>query len=390
MEAAAAELARSRPALQSVQDQVVDWLEQHGDRWQPAALLWAGLAPLGEGDRILAWLETVPADNALARAAAVEALARVPGAAFLDRLFAEARGGEDRVAAAAYRGLAGHFASHRDDEDRLARFASVFEEGLGRSHPTIVGTAARGLTDPALLARGSAQSLEGALLARDPTDPSDAAASAALVSALSQTRDTTWVGLLERYLDHPQAPVRAAAREAVESLTLRAVEGRPRAADRGEALEMDWESFPDGRPDVLMETTQGTVRLRLASEEAPLTVQTFLRLVGSGAYDGVPFHRVVPSFVVQGGDVGRSDGTGGPGYTIRTELTRIPFERGVLGMASAGRDTEGSQFFVMHARAPHLDDRYTSFGWVVEGMDVVDRLLRGDRILRMAVVDPAG
>lgn len=391
VEAAASELARSRPALQAVQDEVLTWLEENGERWQPAALLWSGLAPLGEGDRIVAWLEGLPQDDALARAAGVEALSRVPGTAYLDHLFEAAEGSDDRVAASAFRGLAGHFGAQRDDGPRLERFESVFRRGLGRSHPTIVGTAARGLTDPVLLARGSASALEAALLARDPTDPSDAPSSAALLSALAQTRDTAWVGLLQRYLDHPQERVRAAAGEAIESLTLRPVEARARVVDVDDAHRMDWDRFPGTRPEVLMETTKGTVRLLLAHEEAPLTVQTFLRLARAGAYDGVPFHRVVPSFVVQGGDVGRRDGTGGPGFSIRTELTRIPFERGVLGMASAGRDTEGSQFFIMHAAAPHLDDRYTSFGWVLEGMDVVDRLLRGDRIVRMSVEGaPAG
>ncbi|NNM34087.1 MAG: hypothetical protein HKO53_13520, partial [Gemmatimonadetes bacterium] len=386
VEAAAAELARSRPALQAAQDEVVAWLGENGERWQPAAVLWSGLAPLGEGDRILEWLDRVPEDDALARAAAVEALSRVPGTAYLDRLFDEAEGRDDRVAASAYRGLAGHFGAQREDGPRLERFESAFVQGLSRSHPTIVGTAARGLTDPVLLERGSASALEAALLARDPTDPSDAASSAALIDALSQTRDTSWVGLLQRYLDHPQGRVRTAAREAIESLTLRPLERRPRVDEAAEALVMDWEDFPEARPEILIETTKGPIRVVLAHEEAPLTVQTFLRLARAGAYDGVPFHRVVPSFVIQGGDVGRRDGTGGPGFSIRTELTRIPFERGVLGMASAGRDTEGSQFFIMHARAPHLDDRYTSFGWVLEGMDVVDRLLRGDRILRVSSV----
>ncbi len=390
VEAAAGELGRSRPALQAVQERVVAWLEANSEQWQPAALLWSGLAPLGEGERIVSWLDAMPADNVLARAAAVESLSRVPGPEHLDRLLAEAKSEADPVAAAAYRGLAAHFGSYRDDAALLARFDDAFRDGLGRSHPTIVGTAARGLTDPVLLEGGSAPILESALLARDPSDPADAPAAAAIVTALAQTRDTTWVSLLQRYLDHPQSQVRVAAREAIESLTLRPVPAAPRVADGRPELNLDWEAFPDGRPSVVLETTQGLVRVVLAHEEAPLTVQTFLALAEAGAHDGVPFHRVVPGFVVQGGDVGRLDGTGGPGFSIRTELTRIPFDRGVIGMASAGRDTEGSQFFLMHGPAPHLEDRYTSFGWVVEGMEVVDRLLRGDRVLRAEVVPPAG
>ncbi len=94
---------------------------------------------------------------------------------------------------------------------------------------------------------------------------------------------------------------------------------------------------------------------------------------------------MVPGFVIQGGDVGRGDGWGGPGFAIRSELTRISFDRGVLGMASAGKDTEGSQYFVTHGMQPHLDGRYTAFGRVVSGMQVVDAIQRGDRVRRAVV-----
>ena len=110
-------------------------------------------------------------------------------------------------------------------------------------------------------------------------------------------------------------------------------------------------------------------------------------LARRGFYDGVPFHRVVPNFVAQTGDFARQDGFGGPGFAIRSELTLTPYHRGVLGMASAGKDTEGSQFFITHSVQPHLGGGYTSFGWVVEGMDVIDGLYEEDRILS-ARVDP--
>jgi len=138
-------------------------------------------------------------------------------------------------------------------------------------------------------------------------------------------------------------------------------------------------------PVLVLETEEGTVRLRLLPEEAPLTVQTVTRLAAEGRYDGVSFHRVVPNFVVQGGDFTSGDGFGGRGFTITSEFTLLPFLEGVAGMASAGKDTEGSQFFVTHAMQPHLDGGFTSFGWVVGGMDVVDRLQVGDRIVRASV-----
>ena len=98
---------------------------------------------------------------------------------------------------------------------------------------------------------------------------------------------------------------------------------------------------------------------------------------------------MVPNFVAQGGDFTRKDGFGTPDFRIRSEFTQTPYRRGVLGMASSGKDTEGSQFFVTHSMQPHLEGSYTSFGWVQEGMDVVDLLYEEDRILS-ARVEPGG
>ncbi|HJZ84220.1 MAG TPA: peptidylprolyl isomerase [Polyangia bacterium] len=143
-----------------------------------------------------------------------------------------------------------------------------------------------------------------------------------------------------------------------------------------------------------VETNRGEIVLELFEDEAPGTVANFVGLVKgtkewsdprSGKtvkrpfYDGLKFHRVVPNFVIQGGcPVG--DGTGGPGYTIKCETAgaRQKHERGSLSMAHRGRDTGGSQFFICHASAPHLDRKHTVFGQVVSGLDVVDAIQTGD------------
>ena len=91
--------------------------------------------------------------------------------------------------------------------------------------------------------------------------------------------------------------------------------------------------------------------------------------------------------MIQGGDFEREDGFGGPGFAIRSEFTRIPYAAGVIGMGSAGKDTEGSQYFITHSMQPHLDGRYTAFGYVIEGMDVVDRIYRGDRVIKAEVIN---
>jgi cyclophilin family peptidyl-prolyl cis-trans isomerase len=130
---------------------------------------------------------------------------------------------------------------------------------------------------------------------------------------------------------------------------------------------------------VRIETEKGTIELELLPDDAPFTVLSMIRLIRSGFFNGLTFHRVVPNFVVQGGDP-RGDGWGGPGYSIRTEVSPREYERGSVGVASAGKDTEGCQFFITHAPTPHLDGRYTIFARVRKGMDVVDRLQIGDRM----------
>lgn len=136
---------------------------------------------------------------------------------------------------------------------------------------------------------------------------------------------------------------------------------------------------------VVLTTSRGEVRLRLDCPRAPLTCLNFVQLAGQGFYDGLVFHRVVPDFVVQGGDP-RGDGWGGPGYTIRDEINRLRFERGVVGMALAGPDTGGSQFFVTLSPQPHLDGGFTAFAVVESGMEVLDRIVQGDRIEKAVVV----
>ena len=143
------------------------------------------------------------------------------------------------------------------------------------------------------------------------------------------------------------------------------------------------------RVRAIIDTAHGPIHLELFPKEAPLTVLNFLDLTEDGYFDGIRFHRVVPGFVVQGGDP-EGDGWGGPGYAIRCENNDLHYGRGMVGMALSGKDTGGSQFFITLAPQPHLDGRYTIFGRVVEGMDLVDRIRRGERIstVRM-MVDPA-
>ncbi len=130
---------------------------------------------------------------------------------------------------------------------------------------------------------------------------------------------------------------------------------------------------------VEIRTSRGAVRIRLLAGDAPLTCWNFVRLAESGFYDRGRWHRIVPDFVAQDG-CPRGDGYGGPGYAVRCEINEKRFVTGAVGMALSGKDTGGSQFFICHSPQPHLDGRYTVFGQVVDGMDVVDRLIQGDPI----------
>lgn len=135
-----------------------------------------------------------------------------------------------------------------------------------------------------------------------------------------------------------------------------------------------------------METNKGTIELELYPEHAPKTVNNFVFLAGEGFYDGVVFHRVIPDFVIQGGDPTGS-GSGGPGYQFEDETRGNPLkhETGSISMANAGPGTNGSQFFITHSPQPHLDGRHTVFGKVVKGQEVVDTIQQGDRIKQVTV-----
>jgi cyclophilin family peptidyl-prolyl cis-trans isomerase len=123
-----------------------------------------------------------------------------------------------------------------------------------------------------------------------------------------------------------------------------------------------------------MQTNKGTIELELYDDDAPKTVENFVKLARDGYYDAVIFHRVIPNFMIQGGDP-TGTGTGGPGYQFEDEFNQHKVERGALAMANAGPNTNGSQFFIVTADAtPWLDGKHTVFGRVTAGMDVVDEI----------------
>lgn len=156
--------------------------------------------------------------------------------------------------------------------------------------------------------------------------------------------------------------------------------------------DQQWDTPPDMQIDTdttyhaTIETDKGTIELDLYPEHAPKTVNNFVFLAEEGYYDDIPFHRVISGFMTQGGDP-TGTGRGGPGYQFDDEFegNDLTHERGVISMANAGPNTNGSQFFITHAPQPHLDGKHTVFGEVTDGQDVVEALENGDTMQEVNV-----
>jgi peptidyl-prolyl cis-trans isomerase B (cyclophilin B) len=193
----------------------------------------------------------------------------------------------------------------------------------------------------------------------------------------STDRDAIVRSLAERLLAPWDSITRSPRRATPDSLVARPLIEYERLVHR-------WGALGSPQPVAVIETDYGVVTLQLYGREAPLVVEAFVRLAQEGFYRNTVFHRVVPNFVVQDGDP-RGDGTGGPGFSLRESFSRRRHERGCLGLATSGPDTGGSQYYLCHSSQPHLDGAYTVFGTVLSGFDVMDRIVQGDRMLRIRV-----
>lgn len=142
-------------------------------------------------------------------------------------------------------------------------------------------------------------------------------------------------------------------------------------------------------PRISMKTSKGEMIIELFQDAAPNTVKNFLDLTNKGYYNGLSFHRVIPNFMIQGG-CPHGTGTGGPGYKINCEINPNKHQRGSLSMAHAGPNTGGSQFFICHSPQGHLDGVHTVFGKVIEGIDVVDKIQKDDKMEEVRQLSVAG
>jgi cyclophilin family peptidyl-prolyl cis-trans isomerase len=352
-------------------------LDLLADRWPPVRA--AVLKALATTDpftftTVLSSLDEDP--DWRVRAALAEAMTHVEAEHSTARLRQMLDDPDARVLPAVLRALAAVGASDVD---------AALSAHLTHADAVVRATAARLLAEretraaaPALLTAYEASRDEPTYLAR-----------AALLDALTRIAPATAAPVLERALEDADWAVRVRAAELLAGRGTGAEPAariRPAPTSRSDAAALAPLVSPTYSPQAFIETDEGTIQLELSVLDAPLTVESFIGLARRGFFDGLSFHRVVPNFVVQTGDP-RGDGEGGPGFTLRDELNTRAYARGTVGMALDWRDTGGSQFFITHSPQPHLEGRYTVFGHVVAGMDVVDRLAVGDLIRSIRIWD---
>jgi peptidylprolyl isomerase len=306
-------------------DRIERWMRAHPDEWLVAAALMKTLVARGRGSAVVARIGSIPEDEPAAWAVALDAIALLPGEAATRALAEASRAPSLAISGAAARALALRWATEREGPEQ---------------HPLYYRAFARATRD------------------RDP------GLGPVLADLLSE------------------APFRALGSDSLLAAARALAAATPPAL-----VQPDWAELGrlGDRPLLVLDTERGRVAVELFPDEAPLTVQTVARLAREGRYDGVPFHRVLPNFMAQGGDVARGDGLGEVGFRVPSELTHLRYLPGTVGMARIDKDSEGSQFFIAQSIQPHLDGGYGAFGRVVEGMDVVDALVEGDRIVQARI-----
>jgi cyclophilin family peptidyl-prolyl cis-trans isomerase/HEAT repeat protein len=289
---------------------------------------------------------------------------------------------------------------------------AVLREQLASSDVWVRATAAELLAEDAP-STGVRLQIENAFRKALTTDKHDNDAQLAMLDAMAKINKAAALDTIYLALDAPDYLVRKKALELLDDpalieknpyvnsvLTLAREKHRDEVAQYdpktgtklGQVLNTDADyrralSRRNGAVKAIVTTEKGTFAIDFLPEDAPLTVDNFIKLARLNYFNGLEVHRVVPNFVMQDGDP-RGDGNGGPGWSIRCEINMVPYERGAVGMALSGKDTGGSQWFVTHSPQPHLDGGYTVFGRVNEtGMKVVDKIVRGDKIVSIKIVE---
>ncbi|HEY7058597.1 MAG TPA: HEAT repeat domain-containing protein, partial [Vicinamibacterales bacterium] len=356
----------AKAALAPVQDLATDeWPVMRAAALRAAAAI--------DPDAFLLMLSGMEPDpHWLVRAALADVLGSLPANVAIDRVRALVEDQDTRVIPAALGAL---------ERLKAPGLDGLLVKALGHADFSVRAAAARALGE--LKPEGGAAALRDAYqkgLADSTYEARDAALTALAGYGAAEATDTLKTALTDK-----DWPLRIRAAELLAKLdpsadVIHAI--RPVPTPGAAPYSSPELLAPEYSPHAFIETAKGTIEIELTVLDAPQTTQNFMALARKGFFNGLQIHRVVLNFVIQDGDP-RGDGEGGPGYTIRDELNDRPFVRGVVGMALSWRDTGGSQFFITHSPQPHLDAKYTVFGHVVNGMDVVDKIQQLDVIERV-------
>ena len=360
-----------------VVDGLIDLLGDRDPLIRAAALKSAATLTGGDGGFVTILSSLDPDSDWHVRASLASLLGTLPRQSALPRLMSMLNDSDQRVIAAVLTSLVKLNAPAAGD---------ILLDQLKSQDPVVRAAAASGIGELRLPAGAQALPAAYQFALRDTTY----IARAAIIEAFSKYGITVARSLLDAALNDKDwaVRVRAAAllRQAEPSsdapTRIRPAPTRlPADAYRSPAL-----TIPKVSTQAFIDTDRGTIQLELAVLDAPLMIDSFISLVKKGFFTNLTFHRVVPDFVIQGGDP-RGDGEGGPGYTVRDEISERPYLRGTVGIALDWPDTGGSQFFITHSPQPHLDAKYTVIGRVINGMDVVDRIQQNDVIRKIRVWD---
>ncbi len=368
-----------------------DWLrrmvENHerAYRWQYQGEAMVTLAKLFK-EKSLDLIRNIKHNNKLLHPKTVQALGYTESKDAINDILKYFESQDPMVVISALEGMNRIVKNYSDDKKIIDDTYQLLIKSLESRNTAVVATTASILCDSIFLRTETSDVLLnrlGRLRTPDDTEAIDE-----IIQTLGRLKDDKSVNILRRYLQQSERALAESAANALLNIT-----GKDYSKDIQNYMQPVYVDFdfsylkllPD-RPKVKIETIRGDIVLELYPDVAPFTVLSFLRLAEKGFYRGTVFHRIVPNFVIQGGDPDAT-GWGGPGYSIRSEFSQISFDTGYLGMASSGKDTEGSQFFITQSPQPHLDGRYTVFGKVIGGLDKVYNLQNDERVFDIKRID---
>lgn len=392
---AAATAMSNEPTPELFVEPIASWIDANSELHAVTAILLEQLGRSGFNEPIVAWMANHDWTDPDRSAVAVRVAEATEGQEAVDWLWEATEASDANVRNAAFQAIVQRWGASQAFPETHAFFREGFVRLMRGPDDRVSVRSAGLLGDSVLVSAGGGAALR--LYLEELSEQDHTARVAAVVSSLELDPAPQAEAILRDRANSTNPRIARVALMALSARTGEEVVLPPvpaPIATGGPAPHsaVDWEYLRalGEHPLMIVETVHGRFVLQLNTSEAPLTVQGITSVARAGQYDGVPFHRVVPNFVVQGGDVSNRNGTGSAGFRLKTEAARTPFHAGVLGMArNPNYDTEGSQFFVTHSPQPHLEGYYTVFGQVIEGRSVVDQIAQGDRMLRVTVVpDP--